>query len=965
MPVTVRAVDRTWAGTGTTNFNTASNWTPSGVPGPTDVLTLFNTSTSTSTASITSSTTVAQVNIGRPLSNLPNPQTLYSNVNLNIAPGTTLTTDVFEYRGGTVSGTINTRVLRTPRAADGMGGGAFNFSAPNSSVEGYRYFSSFPGDPFGRWVIYGGAILGGMNANYTLAAGNSAGFFGFEELRGTATIGSSPANATSSISLASSTVSVSGTLNLIAGSTSAAPNANERLFSSRFFNDGTTTVQPGVLLRNTGSATSDVLNNRGTFNLNGTARLTVPFEQTSGQLNINSTTGRLETNTFIFRGGTINGTLYAKDVQIAPGLTSAATVVLTSSSASVAPTPNPVSSLEIPSGMSLLYRMPAFYVGYSLDLKGSPTNRGVITLESEPTTVSAYMTLSVSGRFTNHGTINLNGGSTSTDARANLRSVFATIDNTGTGRINIGAGARIVTYTGTAPWSNSGVMSINGALELDNALRQDGGTIEVNPSTGRLQVPNFTLAGGSIVGSVDTQTVTVDPTFTGAATLRLGRLRSSSIRASGGLQQVAVNRNMQVFWSPSSGETIDSFGISGVNEGTVWIDAWTANPAAVANLYLVDNRGMINIGRNRAPGLQSFTLSLPATVINRAGATINIAPGVRLQASQGILTNDGVLNLGASLQLPTGSYNYGTINIGSPGDSTPVTLQMPFNQWPQTQIVNNNSFLIGGNWTVFGNGRLDSTSGPWLTSVFNANLTLDGAGASFPALGSFISNIGSLTVRNGATASVRGDFTNTGTLVVGVGSKLTLATTTTQRVARFATFTLDGTLDLGSGALIIDTGNWASRVASGYGNGTWNGVGIVSLRARTDSRYAVGYATADQLFGPSVPGMFQGKSVVGDDSLFLVTLAGDANLSGIVDFTDLLLLAQSYGSSARTWATGDFNYDGSVNFTDLLALAQNYGQAVTGSLESDWALARSIVPEPAGMILVAGSVLILRRRASC
>ena len=56
------------------------------------------------------------------------------------------------------------------------------------------------------------------------------------------------------------------------------------------------------------------------------------------------------------------------------------------------------------------------------------------------------------------------------------------------------------------------------------------------------------------------------------------------------------------------------------------------------------------------------------------------------------------------------------------------------------------------------------------------------------------------------------------------------------------------------------------------------------------------------------------------------TLYGDLNLDGKVDFTDLVLAAQNYGSTNANWDQGDMNYDGQVNFSDLLKLAQNYGK---------------------------------------
>lgn len=55
-------------------------------------------------------------------------------------------------------------------------------------------------------------------------------------------------------------------------------------------------------------------------------------------------------------------------------------------------------------------------------------------------------------------------------------------------------------------------------------------------------------------------------------------------------------------------------------------------------------------------------------------------------------------------------------------------------------------------------------------------------------------------------------------------------------------------------------------------------------------------------------------------------LRGDADNSGMVDFSDLLILAQNFGRTGRSFSQGNFNYDasGRVDFDDLLLLAQNY-----------------------------------------
>jgi ELWxxDGT repeat protein len=59
-------------------------------------------------------------------------------------------------------------------------------------------------------------------------------------------------------------------------------------------------------------------------------------------------------------------------------------------------------------------------------------------------------------------------------------------------------------------------------------------------------------------------------------------------------------------------------------------------------------------------------------------------------------------------------------------------------------------------------------------------------------------------------------------------------------------------------------------------------------------------------------------------------LAGDINRDRSVNFDDLLILAQNYGQTGRTFSQGNVNYsaDGLVDFDDLLLLAQRYGTSL-------------------------------------
>lgn len=101
------------------------------------------------------------------------------------------------------------------------------------------------------------------------------------------------------------------------------------------------------------------------------------------------------------------------------------------------------------------------------------------------------------------------------------------------------------------------------------------------------------------------------------------------------------------------------------------------------------------------------------------------------------------------------------------------------------------------------------------------------------------------------------------------------------------------------------------------------------------------------------------------------TVRGDLNLDQSVDFDDLLALAQNYSAQGTgNWSRGDIDGDSNVDFDDLLALAQTYGtgsnllldSTLNAQFEADWALARSIVPEPAAAVAIVSLTIVGRRR---
>jgi hypothetical protein len=84
-----------------------------------------------------------------------------------------------------------------------------------------------------------------------------------------------------------------------------------------------------------------------------------------------------------------------------------------------------------------------------------------------------------------------------------------------------------------------------------------------------------------------------------------------------------------------------------------------------------------------------------------------------------------------------------------------------------------------------------------------------------------------------------------------------------------------------------------------------------------------------------LPRVFNGTVDIGAYEAQPPALTGDVNHDATVNFSDVLILAQHYGSTTQPmWEAGDLTGDGSVAFPDLLMLAQNYGRSAAAASPS-------------------------------
>lgn len=147
-------------------------------------------------------------------------------------------------------------------------------------------------------------------------------------------------------------------------------------------------------------------------------------------------------------------------------------------------------------------------------------------------------------------------------------------------------------------------------------------------------------------------------------------------------------------------------------------------------------------------------------------------------------------------------------------------------------------------------------------------------------------------------------------------------------------------------------------------SGLWTGYGMTSsLAIASPAVYAVGVASAGQLLNISgaQTGTFMGETVSPNDTIARLTYAGDTDLNGYVDGSDLANLLAGMHGGLSTWANGDLNYDGVVNQADLDLLKAsllNQGAPLGGDGGAGGA-----VPEPSMLWALAAMPVAMRRRA--
>jgi hypothetical protein len=433
--------------------------------------------------------------------------------------------------------------------------------------------------------------------------------------------------------------------------------------------------------------------------------------------------------------------------------------------------------------------------------------------------------------------------------------------------------------------------------------------------------------------------------------------------------------------------TIPSVATGAGTGGGIYLS--TGSSLAISGTAIVNLAGELAIAGD-AGSTVTATLSNSGSLLVGQSTSSNVDPTLYVGvAGNGTLTQSGASSVGApNLAIASLAGSMGVYSIQG-----------------GTASITNETAIGGNNSASGGNGSLNISGGSFQTGILKvwSGTLLQSGGALSVSSGT--SNSGSITQTSGI--AVLAALTGTGSLTIGSAtggaastsvssinqSAVTINNTGTITLQAGSTginsinslsITGGGTLNLTNNTLLINYASNAdpastirSYLTTGYnsvsGNaGNWQGTGIASSFAgASPDSFAVGYADGGNATDAANTGVAAGTVEI------KYTVAGDVNLSGGVDLSDLVIIASDFGQTGADWAQGDVNYDGNVDLSDLVIVASNFGASLSSvsasnfsnSFAAEWQLALteahgadSSLPEPAMLAALAPVGLLLRRR---
>ncbi len=547
------------------------------------------------------------------------------------------------------------------------------------------------------------------------------------------------------------------------------------------------------------------------------------------------------------------------------------------------------------------------------------------------------------------GTLSFITGSLTMDASAviNAPIVAGNVIVEGTHTLTL-SGAN--TYTGQT-LINSGTLAIAGNGNIANSSAVaigNGATLDISRAAGGTAINNLSGTGGIV--ALGGETLTIQAAFM-ATNSFAGIIRDGGLGGgTGGTLDL-------------SGGTLNLSGQNTYTGATILDNATLAlsGTGSIANSSAVEfnNFGNLDISQSTTGvtirGLDDQTDPYPSGDSVSLGAstlTINIASGTDIYSG---VIRDGGIGGGAGGSIVVSGA--GTLVLGNANTYTGGT------------TINNGTTVDYAGYAALGTGGLTlnggtvkNTSGSLL--LVSGPVTLGWAGGIIDTNGEAASltagihGPGGLTITGGGALTLTGPAAYTGptsiqsgSLIIGTGGSINGTSALT--IAAGAELNL-ASIVAGNGVTIdYGTNPDPAAIIKGY---------IASGQITAPAGYTIGYA--DGASG-EIPGLHAGQEKI------MVTLPGDATLTGRVTLSDFTLFLQNYGmTSGAQWYQGDFDHDGKVNLQDFSIFLSHYGQSLSSGLSpgpsllaAQPAFAAQATPEPAALACLApAAILIMLRR---
>jgi autotransporter-associated beta strand protein len=728
-------------------------------------------------------------------------------------------------------------------------------------------------------------------------------------------------------------------------------------------------VNNAALVANTTATLANTISGNGTLATSGSANLTV----TGTNSYTGGTTIATGTTINVGNGGT-TGTLGSGPI------TNSGTLAFNRSDAVVAPSLAGGTVSQIGAG--------------TLTLSGTNTtatlNIGLNANNTGTVIVPAGVSLSVGNAGTGNLIVGQATGATAAKGQldASAASSFAAnvatfgvgltgnSNGAGTGTLNLPANSTITATTAFTIGESAGSRAGDTGTPVAVATTAAGGTTSV--ATPTFQIGNgkssaaFTLGAGNTlqvagIGVGGRANLYVENmslgggggTYAATADLSQGILNASLSSLFVGNQSFTVGSTVNLTGTMTiSNNAANHLDISGASTANSRVLPTDPNSALL-------NPGVVVVGRIDGVGnTGSVTGTLTIGNLDATSVITSTNNGTAIVVGGTNSANASGYSATGTLNLNGGTLKFVTTGAAIAGGTLPDPTATPANAATRSTVNFNGMTLVAGassaNW-IHGIG--DTTTAASGAVVQGGGVIVDTNGFDVTVPQTFVSGGGTdggLVKKGLGTLSLTSSSTYTGATRVEKG---------TLRATPAAYNTL-----LSNAAGVVFAGDGAKLVLD-YTGGT---TPLAQVRSILASGYDGSFASGQIHAASALPG--NRTLGYGDDGAgqltVMQTIPGDANLDGMVNFNDFLVLQNNFNSPDTTFAQGNFNYDATTNFNDFLILQNNFGTAIAGLTaavsKEEYAMVMSItssgaVPEPTAIGLLglgAAGLLSRRRRAN-